>query len=205
MSGRLSRVAFVSKDMPKKTTNGITSCKYYYMARTRPNDRRLFSSSSPSSSKPDSSKTKDPPRLQNLALASVLFGFVTYVFLYSMNAVGGGRGSSIEEGSNSNNNTNSNEDPLAQFKAEAYEARELAASKRKLSPEEIQALESGMQGRDDNDSDEYEVVEVAVAAPADIAAMEEEANLKVFRQRKQQGGETDAEPPKKKPWWRFGF
>ena len=63
-------------------------------------------------------------------------------------------------------------------------------------PEEIAALESGMTGEGHEGQ-----VEVAVAAPADIAELEEEANLKAFRQT--QGGDDDKK--KKKPWWRFGF
>lgn len=170
--------------------------------------RQLSSSSSPPSATttgsggaggtPKSSK-KDPPTLQNVALASALFGFVTYVFFYSMNSVGradGGGGG---------------EDPLAQLKAEAHEAMMQGGQadrshNKKLTPEEIEALESGMSSPrfaaagDGN-------VEVAVAAPADIAAIEEEANLRVFRQRQKEfgGGGGDNDKKVEKPWWRFGF
>jgi hypothetical protein len=126
--------------------------------------------------KPD---TKPPPTAQNVALAVVLFGFCGAVFTYSLNQVGRSGG----------------DDPLALLKAEAQEARE--KKHRKLTPEEVAALESGMMGGDGEREGE---IEVAVAAPADIAQIEEEANLKVFRQK--QGGE---ESKKKKPWWRFGF
>jgi hypothetical protein len=88
------------------------------------------------------------------------------------------------------------EDPLAQLKAEAHEAQESAKENRKLTPEEIQSLESGMTGGVGLD------VEVAVAAPADIAALEEEANMKIFRA-KQQAENGDKKT--KKPWWRLGF
>lgn len=118
--------------------------------------------------------------MQNLALAAVLVGFVGGVFTYSMNAVG-----KSQEGI----------DPLAQLKAEAQDAREHNQHNRKLTPEEVQALESGLTGEYDNTTK----LEVAVAAPAVIAQLEEEANLKVFRQK--QGDVQE----KKKPWWRFGF
>lgn len=120
--------------------------------------------------------------MQNVALASVLTGFVVAVFTYSMNAVG----RSGEEN-----------DPLALLKEEAQEARQMKQANehnRTLSKEEIAALESGMSGV----YDESTKLEVAVAAPADVAQIEEEANLKVFKQK--QGGDE-----KKKPRWRFGF
>ncbi|KAG7360655.1 hypothetical protein IV203_035754 [Nitzschia inconspicua] len=151
--------------------------------------RRPFSSSSSSSSsstaKPESSN-KDPPTLSNLILASGLFGFVTAVFFYSMNSVGRADG---------------DDDPLAQLKAEAHEALQDAQqkNKKKLTPEEIQALESGMSGGHDGLSG-GEMIEMAVGAPADIAAIEEEANLKVFQLKNQPKDDTP-----KKPWWRFGF
>jgi hypothetical protein len=122
-----------------------------------------------------STKPEDgpPPTLQNVALASALAGFVFFVFSYSMNAVGG--------------QGDAESDPLALLKEEAQEARQMKANdhNRKLSKEEIDALESGMAG-------EYD-------ASSEIAAIEEEANLKVFNQK--QGGDEK----KKKPWWRFGF
>ncbi len=154
-----------------------------------PKSKRQFSSplsTASSSNKPGSKK--DPPTLQNLALASVLFGFVTGVFLYSMNSVGRGDG---------------DDDPLAQLKAEAHEAQESAAKNRKLTPQEIQALESGMtHGQFDRPAD----LEIAVAAPADIATLEEEANLKIFRQKQNElSGESGEDRKHKKPWWRFGF
>eukprot|EP00980_Cylindrotheca_fusiformis_P024295 scaffold11725_cov116-Cylindrotheca_fusiformis.AAC.4 len=147
-------------------------------ARRRPMDlaaarRRLQSTKPPSP--PD-----EPPTLKNVALASALAGFCFFVFTYSMNAVG---------------QADATDDPLAQLKEEAQEARQSKAQEhnRKLSKEEIAALESGMTG-------EYsESTEIAVAAPSDIADIEEEANRKVFKQ-KQEGEEK-----KKKPWWRFGF
>jgi hypothetical protein len=147
-------------------------------------NKRQFSAppSAAPAGKPESSK-KETPKLQNMALATGLFGFVGYVFFYSMNSVGRADGK---------------DDPLAQLKAEAHEALQDAnqQNKKKLTPEEIQALESGMSYSAGSD------VEVAVAAPADIAAIEEEANLKVFRNNQQ--NESGSEKPKK-PWWRFGF
>lgn len=93
------------------------------------------------------------------------------------------------------------EDPLAQLKAEAIEAEAAAAAsknKGKMTQEEILALESGMTA-----GGKYGEVEVAVAAPADIAALEEEANMKVFRAKQQEVAGGEQKP--KKPWWRFGF
>jgi len=132
-------------------------------------------------------------------LASVLGGFVVSVFTYSMNAVGRGDGDASEGG-----------DPLAQLKAEAQEARESrdrvegGGPNGRMTPEEIMALESGLGASADGQIDgERIITNLAVAAPADIAAVEEEANLKIFHlQQKQQEGE---EPKKKKSWWRFGF
>lgn len=87
-------------------------------------------------------------------------------------------------------------DPLALLKEEAQEARQSKANehKKRLSPAEIAALESGMTGAYDKNSK----VEVAVAAPAEIAEIEEQANMKIFQSK---GGDEK----KKKPWWRFGF
>eukprot|EP00339_Tiarina_fusa_P025140 CAMPEP_0116998342 /NCGR_PEP_ID=MMETSP0472-20121206/1444_1 /TAXON_ID=693140 ORGANISM="Tiarina fusus, Strain LIS" /NCGR_SAMPLE_ID=MMETSP0472 /ASSEMBLY_ACC=CAM_ASM_000603 /LENGTH=167 /DNA_ID=CAMNT_0004697459 /DNA_START=157 /DNA_END=657 /DNA_ORIENTATION=- len=126
------------------------------------------------SSKPD---TKPPPTTQNVALAAVLFGFCGAVFTYSLNQVG---------------RSQEDSDPLAQLKAEAQEAREEKSKHRKLTPEEVAALESGMTG---GDGERPGDIEVAVAAPADIAQIEEEANLKVFRQ-----NQGEEEPKKKKAW-----
>lgn len=142
---------------------------------------RRFNSSKPTEEGP-------PPTLQNISLASALAGFSFFVFTYSMNAVG-----------RPDTDSTSESDPLAQLKEEAREARQRKDkdNARKLTPEEIAALESGIstEGREGQ-------VELAVAAPADIAQMEEEANLKVF----QQNQTTNGEPTKKKkPWWRFGF
>ena len=142
-----------------------------------------------------SAEAEGSPFVANLALATVLFGFVGFVFTYSMNAVGRSDGE---------------DDPLAQLKAEAQEARDSASnptlSQRKMTPEEIMALESGMGSKEDEHGRMFgpgDDVEVAVAAPADIAALEEEENLKIFRQRQQL--QQSSADQKKKPWWRFGF
>eukprot|EP00531_Pseudo-nitzschia_arenysensis_P013301 CAMPEP_0116157454 /NCGR_PEP_ID=MMETSP0329-20121206/23352_1 /TAXON_ID=697910 /ORGANISM="Pseudo-nitzschia arenysensis, Strain B593" /LENGTH=197 /DNA_ID=CAMNT_0003654561 /DNA_START=209 /DNA_END=802 /DNA_ORIENTATION=+ len=173
----------------------------------RPNNdgikNRSLSSSAPPSSKPPTSasssgggskkKTASTEMVPNIALASVLGGFVTFVFLYSMNAVGRGDGDASE-----------GNDPLAQLKAEAQEAREhrdRVEGGGRMTEDEIRALESGIM-RDDGEIDGDRIItEVAVAAPADIAALEEEANMKIFRKHQE-----DKEPSKKKkPWYRFGF
>eukprot|EP00531_Pseudo-nitzschia_arenysensis_P013276 CAMPEP_0116124402 /NCGR_PEP_ID=MMETSP0329-20121206/5262_1 /TAXON_ID=697910 /ORGANISM="Pseudo-nitzschia arenysensis, Strain B593" /LENGTH=197 /DNA_ID=CAMNT_0003618381 /DNA_START=209 /DNA_END=802 /DNA_ORIENTATION=- len=173
----------------------------------RPNNdgikNRSLSSSAPPSSKPPTSasssgggskkKTASTEMVPNIALASVLGGFVTFVFLYSMNAVGRGDGDASE-----------GNDPLAQLKAEAQEAREhrdRVEGGGRMTEDEIRALESGII-RDDGEIDGDRIItEVAVAAPADIAALEEEANMKIFRKHQE-----DKEPSKKKkPWYRFGF
>jgi hypothetical protein len=127
--------------------------------------------------------------MQNTILATALFGFVGGVFLYSMNMVG---------------RSGPESDPLAQLKAEAQEARQnkKGDQQQRMTKEEIDALESGMTGGGGEDGDGGKL-RVAVAAPADIAQLEEEANLKIFRQKQQDGGEE--EPKKKKRWWRFGF
>ena len=116
-----------------------------------------------------------------------------------MNAVGKGDGNAAEGG-----------DPLAQLKAEAQEAREHrdreGGAGGRMTEEEIRALESGLGSAEmmtggEADGDRI-ITEVAVAAQADIAALEEEANLKIFRQQQNEGKEPKA---KKKAWWRFGI
>jgi hypothetical protein len=129
-------------------------------------------------------------------LATGLFGFVIAVFLYSMGAVGRGDGSAAD-----------GNDPLAQLKAEAQDARQYkdqyqGGSGGRMTDDEIRALESGLGAHDGEADGDRVITEVAVAAPADIAALEEEANLRVFR-KQQNGGEEPK--PKKKAWWRFGF
>jgi hypothetical protein len=136
--------------------------------------QRLAASRRKFSDKPEDRPTsiEPPPTMRNVALAAGLFGFVTFVFTYSMQAVG----RSGEE-----------EDPLSQLKAEAQEARGNQQHNKRLTKEEIEALESGT-------SDEYD-------EKVDIAEIEAEANLKVFAT-KQEGGEPEK---KKKAWYRFGL
>lgn len=173
---------------------------------------RPISSSVPPSSKPPKNapggsntggvkrqKTATTEIVPNVALAGVLGGFVTFVFLYSMNAVGRGDGDAVE-----------GNDPLAQLKAEAQEAREHRDRTKgggRLSDEEIMALESGLGAAEimaDSKADEDRIItDLAVATPADIAALEEEANLKIFEKKKNTGVEQNEK--KKKAWWRFGF
>ena len=168
--------------------------------KTNARNNRSMSSSAPPSSKPPTSastekkKTASSELVPNLALASVLGGFVTFVFLYSMNAVGRGDGDAAE-----------GNDPLAQLKAEAQDVRDhrdRVEGSGRMTEDEIRALESGIV-RDHGEADGDRIItDVAVAAPADIAALEEEANLKIFRKQQDDGKELK---PKKKPWWRFGF
>eukprot|EP00934_Nitzschia_sp_Nitz4_P001386 Nitzschia sp. Nitz4//scaffold78_size91513//53209//53712//NITZ4_004931-RA/size91513-processed-gene-0.92-mRNA-1//-1//CDS//3329558136//1386//frame0 len=147
------------------------------------NSRRRFLSTEEKATEGQDFQTQ----VANISLASALVGFCGFVFTYSMNAVGRG-------------DANGSADPLAQLKAEAQEAREDRErnNAKRLSADEIHALESGMNAR--GTLEDGTKVEIAVAAPEDIARLEEEANLKVF----QKNG-SDAEAPKKKPWWRFGF
>lgn len=167
-------------------------------------NNRSLSSSVPPSSKPptsassgsksgggDKKKTGSTEIVPNVVLASILGGFVTFVFLYSMNAVGRGDGDASE-----------GNDPLAQLKAEAQDAREHRDLGGRMTDDEIRALESGLVRDDDEADGDRIITEVAVAAPADIAALEEEANLKIFRKYQNEGKEPKA---KKKAWWRFGF
>ena len=167
--------------------------------KTNARNNRSMSSAPPSSKPPTSAstekkKTASSELVPNLALASVLGGFVSFVFLYSMNAVGRGDGDAAE-----------GNDPLAQLKAEAQDARDhrdRVEGGGRMTEDEIRALESGIV-RDHGDADGDRIItDVAVAAPADIAALEEEANLKIFRKQQDNGKEVKA---KKKPWWRFGF
>ena len=72
----------------------------------------------------------------------------------------------------------------------------------RMTEDEIRALESGIM-RDDGEVDGDRIItELAVAAPADIAALEEEANLKIFRKKQDEGEEPK---PKKSKWWKFGI
>jgi len=111
-----------------------------------------------------------------------------------MNAVGRGDGVASE-----------GNDPLAQLKAEAQEAlehRDRVEGGGRMTEDEIRALESGIM-RDDGEVDGDRIItELAVAAPADIAALEEEANLKIFRKKQDEGEEPK---PKKSKWWKFGI
>jgi hypothetical protein len=89
---------------------------------------------------------------------------------------------------NSVGRADGNEDPLAQLKAEAHEAMQHQDVKKKLTPEEIEALETGNISNSDG-SDIF----------CEAAMEEEEANLKAM-----QRDEVNVKKPKK-PWWRFGI
>ena len=124
-------------------------------------------------------KVTNDPTMRNIVMALGLFGFVTSVFFYSLNAVG--RGEELEGGEL---------DPLARLKAEAQEAREMEKYKHqgRMSQEEIHELETGRSSM----TDDTAVLE---------AALEEEANMKAFGD----DSDTTKTAKKKKPWWRFGF
>ena len=136
------------------------------------------SSSSPSAEPPQGDPPSPHTRLANLALASALLGFCGFVFTYSMNAVGKADA----------------DDPLARLQAEAQEAKDSREKShaRRLTVEEVAALESGMTTQQENGGGRSE-----------IAALEEEANLKIFG--KENGDNGEVSNKKKKPWWRFGF
>mmetsp|Transcript_2067 Transcript_2067/g.6018 ORF Transcript_2067/g.6018 Transcript_2067/m.6018 type:complete len:216 (-) Transcript_2067:210-857(-) len=153
--------------------------------------RRWKSSGTLNSEGVEVTQTDSQTILANVALAAALFGFCGFVFTYSMNAVGRADASKDANG-------DVQADPLAQLKAEAQEAKEYRAIQKaeRMTPEEVAALESGMTNHRRGN------VELAVAAPAEIAELEEEANRKLFQNGS--AGSEDA-PKKKKPWWRFGF
>lgn len=121
------------------------------------------------SAPPPSTPTADAaaPTVPNLVLAGFLLAFVAGVFTYSMNAVG----------------RNGEEDPLAVLRAEAEDVRQenlaFRRGEQKMTPEEIERLETGRLGGAGRDE----------AAPGE----EEDASLEGGAQKK------------KKPWWRFGF
>ena len=148
------------------------------------NGRALSSSSSSLGDKKKKTKTAQSEIIPNVALATILFGFVTSVFLYSMNSVGRGGGGGSD----------GTDDPLAQLKAEAQEAldhREKTGATGRMTPDEIFELESGSGGTSVADGDEA------------VINLEEEANSKTFHQQQQK--DESGGGKKKKPWWRFGF
>ena len=148
------------------------------------NGRALSSSSSSLGDKKKKTKTAQSEIIPNVALATILFGFVTSVFLYSMNSVGRGGGGGSD----------GTDDPLAQLKAEAQEAldhREKTGATGRMTPDEIRELESGSGGTSVADGDEA------------VINLEEEANSKMFHQQQQK--DESGGGKKKKSWWRFGF
>jgi len=92
----------------------------------------------------------------NYATAVGLFGFVAYVFWYSMNAVG----QNSEKG-----------DPLATLQKEAAEAREIQV-KKESNTADLAQLDIGVTREHAGEGG----ITVAVAAPDDIATKEEERN-----------------------------
>jgi len=193
----------------RSATSKSPATRHCLLRLSNATGNRPLSSSVPPSSKPPKNahagsntgggkrqKTSTSEIVPNVGLAGLLGGFVAFVFLYSMNAVGRGDGDAVE-----------GNDPLAKLKAEAQEAREhrdRTEGGGRMSEEEIMALESGLGAAEmmtDGEADEDRIItNIAVAAPADIAALEEEANLKIFQN---MGGEPKEK--KKKAWWRFGF
>jgi hypothetical protein len=102
-----------------------------------------------------------PPEIHraNYITASLLLGFVGYVYWYSMHAVGRG------------------EDPLTNLQQEAAEARAIRDKKaaQERSAAELAELDAGV-----SEKDLGEGVTLAVAAPDDIATKEEERNKAVL-------------------------
>jgi len=98
-------------------------------------------------------------KLQNVAMATMLVGFVTGVWWYSMNAVG--RADEVS------------------FELEASEAREraLIQAAKEEQQENLADLEMGVV-----DQDEDVDITVAVAAPDDIASEEEAKNRALLKQ-----------------------
>lgn len=97
-------------------------------------------------------------KLQNVALATMLVGFVTGVWWYSMNAVGRADEISLE--------------------LEANEAREraLIRNAQEEQNKDLANLEMGVSGEEDVD------ITVAVAAPDEIASQEEDENQALLKQ-----------------------
>jgi len=95
------------------------------------------------------------------------------------------------------------EDPLAQLKAEAQEAKEIRQRQKaqRMSQEEIAALERGDSSAKRNS--------VAVTSVDDVDELEQAANRKIFEQegelKEEAAASNNENAKKKKPWWRFGF
>ena len=162
---------------PNITSAAVTTAR-------KSNGRALSTSPSSLGDKKKKTKTAQSEIIPNVALATILFGFVTSVFLYSMNSVGRGGGGGSD----------GTDDPLAQLKAEAQEAldhREKTGATGRMTPDEIFELESGSGGTSVADGDEA------------VINLEEEANSKTFHQQQQK--DESGGGKKKKPWWRFGF
>ena len=162
---------------PNITSAAVTTAR-------KSNGRALSTSPSSLGDKKKKTKTAQSEIIPNVALATILFGFVTSVFLYSMNSVGRGGGGGSD----------GTDDPLAQLKAEAQEAldhREKTGATGRMTPDEIRELESGSGGTSVADGDEA------------VINLEEEANSKTFHQQQQK--DESGGGKKKKPWWRFGF
>jgi len=122
---------------------------------------------------------------RNLALATLLVGFVAGVFAYSMDSVGNANSNSVVGDGKS--------DPLARLKAEAKEAQHELVKKNAnlLSPKQIQELEQGMAVEYDNAKSHLSPTVVQTLATEQVKQdlfMKDEATTK-----------------KNKPWWRFGF
>jgi len=101
-------------------------------------------------------------KMKNFALAGVLMGFCTWVWWYSMNAVG-----------RADKTTDDGSDPLETLRAEAQEAKN--RKKKSVSEEEAEELaqlDIGVNEKDLLGDD----VTLAVAAPDDVAQQEEDRN-----------------------------
>mmetsp|Transcript_3335 Transcript_3335/g.4895 ORF Transcript_3335/g.4895 Transcript_3335/m.4895 type:complete len:229 (+) Transcript_3335:104-790(+) len=107
-------------------------------------------------------------KMKNFALAGTLMGFCTFVWWYSMNAVG-------NADKTSSGQDNEESDPLGTLRAEAQEARERKLLKKSVTEEEAEELaqlDMGMSEKDLLGDD----VTLAVAAPDDVAQHEEDRN-----------------------------
>eukprot|EP00521_Asterionellopsis_glacialis_P008730 CAMPEP_0195285852 /NCGR_PEP_ID=MMETSP0707-20130614/3533_1 /TAXON_ID=33640 /ORGANISM="Asterionellopsis glacialis, Strain CCMP134" /LENGTH=184 /DNA_ID=CAMNT_0040345405 /DNA_START=303 /DNA_END=857 /DNA_ORIENTATION=- len=117
-------------------------------------------------------------KMKNFALAGTLLGFCTWVWWYSMNAVGNADHTSMGGGGGGGEqDTSSSKDPLETLRAEAQEARERKLLKKSVTEEEVEELAQLDMGMSDKHNEDDVIV--AVAAPDDVAQQEEDLNKAV--------------------------